>query len=91
MVHDPLAFETGNIVSAIPQLTEDGGVVCAKQRRQLADASGGAVELGRRARLPHPAKRQALILFEDVIGLYLPVLEEVKTAQDQSGWNVVAE
>src|SRR5437773_1185079 len=53
--------------------------------------SRSAVELGCGARLPHSAKLQTLMFFEDVIGLYLAILEKVKAAQDRSGWDVVVE
>src|SRR5215510_5030336 len=89
MEHDPLAFETGNLVAAIPQLAEDGRGVCSQHRRQRADASGGTVESSRRARLPYPAKPQALILFEDVISPDLAILEKLKATQDRRGGDVV--
>jgi hypothetical protein len=55
------------------------------------NASGCAVEQSRWAWLPHSTKHRALMLFQDVIGLYLSILEEFKATQDWCGWNIVVE
>jgi hypothetical protein len=55
------------------------------------NASGRAVEQSRWAWLPHLAKRWAPMLFQEVIGLYLPIVEEFKATQNWCGWNIVVE
>ena len=73
-MHDPLTFEACNIVSAIPQFAQNGGVICSKYRRKRTNTSRGAVELGCWTRLPRPAIYRAVMLFQEVIGLYLTIL-----------------
>jgi hypothetical protein len=53
------------------------------------NAGGCAVEQRRWTWLPHAAKRRALIFFQDMIGLHLPVLEEFKAAQDRRSRDIV--
>ena len=90
-VKDAALFQPRNVIAAIAQRVQDGGVVRAKQRRHRADPGRSAIEARGRPRHSNFAEGAALEFFEQVIFTHLLILKQFKAAQNRRGRDVVTE
>ena len=84
-----IAFQAFYVSRRVAQLAQDASGMLAQQRRERPDSCRSAIEPGRGPGLSYSAEPGALVLFEDLTGANLRVLQQLEAAPHRPGWNVI--
>ena len=85
----PIAFQPFQIGRRVAQLAQDARGMLAQQRRERPDSCRSAIEPRRGPGLSYSAEPGTLVLFEDLTGANLRVLQQLEAAPHRPGWNVI--